>query len=163
MKHLVSLFIALVILWLLLSAHFNPLMLGFGLASVLLTLLIAWRMDVVDHEGHPFHLTFRLPQFWLKLYWAIFKANIDVVQRILGLKPISPIVVKIPVPHKTDLGRVMYANSITLTPGTASIDVSREEIVVHALSKEGAEELEQGYLATIVPEISDEAVDEASA
>lgn len=163
MKHLISMFIALVVLWLLLSSFFQPLMLGFGLVSVLLTLYIAHRMDVIDHESHPFHLTLLLPKFWILLFWEITKANIDVVQRVVGLKPISPTIVRIPVPHKTDLGRAMYANSITLTPGTASLEVTRDEIVVHTLTEEGAEDLKQGYLAGIVPEISGHRSDQAEA
>lgn len=153
MKHMISLGIALAILWLLLSSYFNPLMMSFGFASVLLTLWVAHRMDVVDHESHPFHLTFVLPRFWFLLFIEIIKANIDVILRVLGIRPISPTVVRIPVPHKTDLGRVIYANAITLTPGTASIEVTRNEIVVHALSEDGAKNLLSGDLAKIIPDI----------
>ncbi|TNF98631.1 MAG: DNA topoisomerase IV [Gammaproteobacteria bacterium] len=156
MKHIISMFVALVILWVLLSSHFEPLMLGLGMASVLLTLFIAIRMDVIDHESHPFHLTFHLVKYWILLFWEIIKSNFDVVLRVLGVRPISPTVITLPVPHKTDLGRVIYANSITLTPGTVSIDVKQDCIVVHALSEEGAKELQGGYLASLIPEIEDE-------
>lgn len=155
MKHILSMSVALVVLWILLSSHFEPLLLGLGAASVLLTLYIALRMDVIDHESHPFHLTTRLLKFWILLYWEIIKANVDVVFRVLGFRPISPTVINLPVPHKTDLGRVIYANSITLTPGTVSIEVKQDCIIVHALSEEGARELENGYLAGIVPEIEE--------
>ena len=155
MKHTLSMGLVLAALWLLLSTHFESLMLGFGAASVILTLAIALRMDVIDHESHPFHLTFLLPRFWFLLLIEIARANIDVTLRVLGIRPISPTVVTVPVPHETDLGRVIYANAITMTPGTASIEVNQETIVVHALSREGAEELECGYLASIVPEIAD--------
>jgi multicomponent Na+:H+ antiporter subunit E len=153
MKHTISMMLALSVLWLLLSSHVEPLLLGLGAFSVFLTLVIAIRMDVIDQESHPFHLTFHLLQFWILLYWEIIKANIDVSLRILGLRPISPTIVTLPVPHKTDLGRVIYANSITLTPGTVSVDVRKDTVVVHALSEEGAMNLKQGYLASIVPEI----------
>ena len=155
MKHILSMSVALVVLWILLSSHFEPLLLGLGAASVLLTLYIALRMDVIDHESHPFHLTTRLLKFWILLYWEIIKANVDVVFRVLGFRPISPTLINLPVPHKTDLGRVIYANSITLTPGTVSIEVRQDCIIVHALSEEGARELENGYLAGIVPEIEE--------
>jgi len=155
MKHILSMSVALVILWMSLSSHFEPLLLGLGAASVFLTLYIALRMDVIDHESHPFHLTTRLLKFWVLLYWEIIKANVDVVSRVLGFLPISPTVINLPVNHKTDLGRVIYANSITLTPGTASIDVRQDCIIVHALSEEGARERERGYLASIVPEIEE--------
>ena len=155
MKHILSMSVALAILWMLLSAHFEPLLLGLGAGSVLLTLYIALRMDVIDHESHPFHLTTRLLKFWIFLFWEIIKANVDVVLRVLGIRAINPVVINLPVPHKTDLGRVIYANSITLTPGTVSLDVKQDSIIVHALSEEGARELQSGYLASIVPEIEE--------
>ena len=154
-KHTFSMTLALAILWMLLSAHFEPLLVGLGVASILFTLFLALRMDVIDHESHPFHLTSRLLKFWVLLFWEIIKANTDVVLRVLGFRSISPIVINLPVPHKTDLGRVIYANSITLTPGTVSIDVKQDCIIVHALSEEGARELQRGYLASIVPEIEE--------
>ena len=48
--------------------------------------------------------------------------------------------------QKTDLGRVLYANSITITPGTVSIMVYDDRIMVHAISKEGADSLNQGEM-----------------
>ena len=159
MKHIISMFVAMAILWVLLSAHFEPLLLGLGVVSVLLTLYIAVRMDVIDHESHPFHLTFQLLKFWVLLSWEIIVSSFDVALRVLGVRPVSPTVITLPVPHKTDLGRVIYANSITLTPGTVSIQVKQDSIVVHALSEESARELESGYLAGLVPEIE---VSEAS-
>ncbi len=155
MKHTISMGFALATLWLLLSTHFEPLMLGFGMASVMLTLVIALRMGVIDRKIYPLRLTFLLPRFWFLLLIEIARANIDVTLRVLGIRPISPMVVTIPELHKTDLGRVMHANAITLTPGTASIEVNQKTIVVHALSEEGAEGLKRGYLASIVPEIED--------
>lgn len=153
MKHIISMFVALAILWVLLSSYFEPLLLSLGLASVLLTLVIAVRMDVIDHESHPFNLTFPLLKFWVLLFWEIIKANYDVALRVLGIRPISPTVVTLPVPLETDLGRVIYANSITLTPGTVSLEVKPDSIVVHALSEEAARALQEGYLASLVPEI----------
>ena len=152
MIHTISMGLTLAILWLLLSTHFEPLMLGFGTASVILTLIIARRMGVIDRESYPFHLIFLLPRFWFLLQIQIARANIDVTLRILGIRPISPTVFSVPDAHQTELEKAIYANAITLTPGTASIEVEPGAIVVHALSEEGAEELKRGYLASIVPE-----------
>ncbi|MDP6037346.1 MAG: Na+/H+ antiporter subunit E, partial [Candidatus Latescibacteria bacterium] len=58
--------------------------------------------------------------------------------------PISPRVVRVVATQKTDLCRVIYANSITLTPGTVSLVLDGEEIVVHALTKEAADDVESG-------------------
>ena len=74
-------------------------------------------------------------------------ANWDVVQRIWrGQTAIDPQVVRLPVSQRTELGRVIYANSITLTPGTVSIDLDDESVLVHALSREGIEGLETGEM-----------------
>ena len=80
-------------------------------------------------------------------------ANIDVIKRILTPgKSISPTLITIPASKKTDLSKVIYANSITLTPGTVTLDLTGDEIKVHALSKEGAEDLESGRMAKVVPD-----------
>ncbi|MEO8164427.1 MAG: Na+/H+ antiporter subunit E, partial [Betaproteobacteria bacterium] len=58
--------------------------------------------------------------------------------------PISPTLVRVSTTQKTDVGRTVFANSITLTPGTISIEVGRESILVHALTRAGASGLAQG-------------------
>jgi multicomponent Na+:H+ antiporter subunit E len=144
--------------WLLLSGHLEPLLLGLGLASVALSLLLAKRMDVIDHESYPVRLSTKLPGYYVYLFKEIILANIDVIKRILkpGRKTISPQLVKIPLPQKTELGRVIYANSITLTPGTVSVELTDKEITVHALSKEAADELIRGVMARAIPEQEEE-------
>ena len=112
--------------WLLLSGHFEPLMLGLGLASVLLTVILIRRMTLIDHESYPLHLSTKIPAYLIFILREIVKANIDVIKRILTFRrsSVSPQLFEVPVSHKTDLGRVIYANSITLTPGTVTVNVS---------------------------------------
>jgi multicomponent Na+:H+ antiporter subunit E len=142
-----SLGVSLFVLWLLLSGHFEPLLIILGIVSCVLVVVIAHRMDVIDHEGHPIGLTPRILLYWPWLLWEIVKANIDVIRRLIDPKlPISPTIVRVKATQKTELGRVIYANSITLTPGTVTIDVEGHELVVHALSREGAEALETGEM-----------------
>lgn len=57
---------------------------------------------------------------------------------------ISPTVVKVRASQATEVGRVIYANSITLTPGTISLELADDTIIVHALTREGAESLKGG-------------------
>ncbi len=144
----------LVLIWLLLSGHFNPLLLGLGLASVLLTIFLMRRMKLLDHESFPSHLFSQFPAFFVYIFWEIFKSNIDVLKQILRLdgKPITPQMIEIPLPQKTDLGRVIYANSITLTPGTVSVKLTSDKILVHALTKEAAAELSTGKMAKAIPD-----------
>lgn len=95
---------------------------------------LSLRMQVVDREGVPFHVTGR---FLLYLPWLmkeVLVANLEVAKVILDPKmPISPRMVVFHGSQKTDLGRVIYANSITLTPGTITTGVEGQEFQIHAL------------------------------
>lgn len=134
-------------LWLLLSGHYDPLLIGFGLFSCALVVAIAHRMDVVDREGHPIDLGFGAVTYWLWLLLEIAKSNIDVARRILDPSlPISPTVIRVKTSQKTELGRVIYANSITLTPGTVSVQLADGMIEVHSLTADGAASLEEGEM-----------------
>ena len=147
LTHAISLSVVLFALWLLMSGHYEPLIIGLGVASCIFVALIAHRMDVADREGHPIHLTWRSLVYWPWLLWEIVKSNIDVARVILDPKlPISPRVIKVKASQADDLGHVIYANSITLTPGTVSIDVQGSVIEVHALTRALAEGLETGEM-----------------
>ncbi len=155
--HAISLGVVLAIVWLLLSGHFEPLILALGLASCVVVVAITRRMDLIDHEGHPIQLTRRAAGYWLWLGWEIVKANIDVARRVLAPRmAISPTMVRLSSSQKSDLGLVIYANSITLTPGTISVDVEPGEILVHALSRDAARELEGGDMDRRVSQVEGE-------
>ena len=142
--------------WFMLSGHTETLLIVLGILSTALSIFLSRRMDIIDHESYPFHLSARLLRYYPYLAKEIIIANVDVIKRIL--KPgnsISPHVITIPVPQQTDLSKVIYANSITLTPGTVTMDLSSDEIKVHALSKEGATELQTGQMAQAVPDKED--------
>ena len=97
------------IFWILLSGLFAPLMIGLGLLSVALTVFLAKRMNLIDHESYPFHLFPQFPAFFIYILKEIVKANIEVVKCILQFKgkSISPQLIEIPAPQKSDLGRVI--------------------------------------------------------
>ncbi|MAJ93514.1 MAG: cation transporter [Rhodospirillaceae bacterium] len=156
MVHAVSLGLILFATWLLMSGVYIPFILLLGVLSCVVVVLIAMRMDVIDHEAVPLHITFRSLLYWPWLLWEIVKANIDVTKRVLGLAPISPTMIRLQATQKTDLGLVIFANSITLTPGTISIDVEENgEILVHAISREGAEGFADGEMDRRVTELED--------
>ena len=121
--------------WVLLSGHYTPFLLSLGVLSSALVVFIAMRMDVVDHEGIPLHLGGR---FWIYLPWLlkeIFRANLHVAKIILTPSlPISPILVKYRATQQTDIGRALYANSITLTPGTITTGIEGQMLEVHSLT-----------------------------
>ena len=138
----VLLALVLAVLWLLLSGYwFKPLLVGFGVLAVVSALVVTARMGLLDGESVPFA---RLPQY-LK-YWGwlgaeIFKANIAVVR--IAMAPdlnIKPVMTRVAVTAKSDMARTTYANSITLTPGTVTIEVEETGFLVHALTEEFADQ-----------------------
>jgi multicomponent Na+:H+ antiporter subunit E len=144
----------LAVLWLLLSGHYDPLFLGLGMASVALTFFIASRMRVVDQEGAPHTLIIRAAIYLPWLMWEVIKSNVDVARRILTPSlPIAPRTFTIRASQTTAVGRVLYANSITLTPGTVTIDVRQNEFEIHALTSESAEEVRAGRMDRRVTQV----------
>ena len=119
-----------------------------GVFSCILATVVAVRMGIADKEGHPFHLMPRALLYWPWLIIEIIKSAITVVKIIVNPKlPISPTMVTVSSTQTTDTGRVTYANSITLTPGTLSVDVYEDgDILVHALTAEGAEDVKAGVM-----------------
>jgi multicomponent Na+:H+ antiporter subunit E len=142
-----SLVVILFAFWLLLSGYFVPFLLTMGALSAVAVAMLGRRMDLVDHEGHPIRLSWRLILYWPWLFKEIVKSAWDVSRIILNPRlPISPTLVKAKTSQKTTVGVVTYANSITLTPGTISVDVKQEEILVHALTHEAAAGLLEGEM-----------------
>lgn len=139
--------------WFMLSGHTEILMIVLGILSTLLTIFLSHRMKIIDHESYPLHLSVRLLRYYLFLAKEIIVANVDVIKRILTPgRSISPKIITLPANQQTDLSKVIYANSITLTPGTVTLDLSGNELKVHALTNEGAEDLQTGRMAQAVPD-----------
>ncbi|MBL4940669.1 MAG: Na+/H+ antiporter subunit E [Colwellia sp.] len=147
MRHTISLFLTLAAFWLFNSGHYSMLVMSLGLVSIVLVLIICHKMDVVDQESQPLYLTPQILGYFVWLIKEIIQANITVVKHIwLGKESISPTFKKIKISQKTDMGKVIYANSITLTPGTVAIDLVDDEIIVHALLYKDFESLEAGEM-----------------
>ena len=145
MKYTVSLSLVLFGVWLLWSGHFEPLLLSFGVLSCAVVVTLARKMKIVDREGAPVELALRALVYVPWLLWEIVKANIDVARRILAPRlPISPTIITVKAGQRHDIARVIYANSITLTPGTVSVDTDGDQITVHALTEEAARAVETG-------------------
>jgi multicomponent Na+:H+ antiporter subunit E len=137
--HSVSLFVSLYLFWLLLSGFFTAFLLSAGVGSALAVLWFARRLDVVDAEGHPIQLGPRALIYWAWLLKEILKSGWDVSKIILHPRlPISPTLVRFKPGQKTDVGLVLHANSITLTPGTITIEAGSGEFLVHGLTRDAA-------------------------
>ena len=147
MKQFIGLAIALFAMWLLWSGHYTTLLIAFGVVSCLAVVSIARRMDNLDHQGHPIRIGLRIFTYVPWLLWAIAKANIDIARRVLSPRlPIEPNIVRVKASQKTELGQALYANSITLTPGTVTLLVSDDTLTIHALTRESAADLETGEM-----------------
>ena len=110
----------------------------------------------LERDGGVFvHMrTLSLIRYMAWLVVEIVKANIDVTLRILSAGPnIDPVMVKVDADQISDVGRVIHANSITLTPGTLSISCGIDGIEVHALSSEAAAELLKGEIGRRVSQV----------
>lgn len=145
--HAFSLGVGLAVLWWLLSGYTLPLILALGAGSIVGVVLIARRMDVIDHEAVPLQSLTRWIAYLPWLLKEIVLANWDVVKAILAPKGrVNPTVVRIKATQKTELGFVIYANSITLTPGTVTLDVEDGVMTVHALTTGGVDGLKTGEM-----------------
>ena len=131
------LIVALCATWLTLSGYFKPMLLTLGVISIVLTVWMAKRMRILDGETAPYMTTLQTVSYFGWLFIEIIKANIAVVKAVMSPDlSVSPTLTRIPTPQKTDIGKVMFANSITLTPGTVSVDIQDDHILVHALLSE---------------------------
>ncbi|TFH75301.1 cation transporter [Gammaproteobacteria bacterium LSUCC0112] len=142
-----SLTLLLIIFWLLNSGLFKPLIFILGAISVVLVLLISSRMKVIDEESQPLHLTKNIPAYYAWLLKELVMSNIKVVSTIWqGHLQLQPALTTIKMDHLSDMGKVIYANSISLTPGTVTTDVTENSITVHALDKSSIADIQSGAM-----------------
>jgi len=129
--------VVLFCLWLLMSGIYQGFIVMLGFIAATIAVFAVRRMDDVADTGR---LEIRLKIlntigyfFWLLV--EIAKSNWLVTKTILGLNPsIKQHFFKVPCTQETEVGKTTFANSITLTPGTISVEHEGEEIWVHALS-----------------------------
>lgn len=133
--------------WLILSGHFEALLLAMGLLSVMLVVWLVIRMDRVDGEPGTLVPGPRMFGYLAWLMWCVVKANIDVARRIWHPRlPIRPVWTRLDTRVSTPLEKTLYANSITLTPGTLTTEVLDDHFMIHSLTREGVDELGEGEM-----------------
>jgi multicomponent Na+:H+ antiporter subunit E len=138
------LFLILAISWVLWSGLYKPLVLGLGAFSCLLSVYMAHRMGFFRHKA-LLSLLFRLPAYWWWLLGEIIGSSVEIARLILKPSlPISPTVVKLQSKPKSPVGQVILGNSITLSPGTVTLDVHEGQLLVHCLTSESARALQDG-------------------
>lgn len=134
--------VVLAVLWLALSGMWqHTIITSLGAASVAVSVYMTIRMGVLDGESVPFANLIWYARYWGWLGGEIFKANIAVVR--LALAPnlnIKPVLTRVAADHGSDMARTTFANSITLTPGTVTVEVEPGGFLVHALDESFADQ-----------------------
>jgi multicomponent Na+:H+ antiporter subunit E len=139
--------LALMIIWIVLSGFYDAFHLGLGVLSVILVLLMNPPVSA------PGEFTTTRPRWgrvllylpWLGLEMVL--AAVEVARVVLPpTMPLSPRLVRFRSPRLNDFARVVLGNSITLTPGTLTVDIDGDEYLVHALTESAARELEGGRM-----------------
>jgi multicomponent Na+:H+ antiporter subunit E len=151
--------LVLAALWFGLSGYTDTHHLVFGVVSVTLVSLLSHRhMTGGDHVGRGLLALVRLALYVPWLLWQILLANVDVMLRVFGVRPIEPCVIRFKPPLEGDFAVVTLANSITLTPGTVTVDVEPDgTFVVHAISREAADGVLTGVMAAKARHVAGEA------
>jgi multicomponent Na+:H+ antiporter subunit E len=147
----ISTFIFCFIIWIVLTLTFNFQEIVGGLAVSFVTALVASQFFIHDKALYLFN---PVKLFWLIVYIPLFlkelyKANMDVMKRSLNPKlPINPGIVKVPTDMVSDYGLSMLFNSITLTPGTISMDLvengGKNYIYIHWIDVQSEDPVEAG-------------------
>jgi multicomponent Na+:H+ antiporter subunit E len=138
--------------WLVLSGNFDPLLLTLGAVSITVVCAMAWRADLYLHRDLTARFALRLPWFFLWLGGQVFVSSLTVVRKVWSPRPgLRPVVRSTPAQDLPELSQVTYANAITLTPGTLSLDISDKLIRVHSLEPDGVDELRKGAMLSRVP------------
>ena len=137
-------FLFLFSFWWLLSGQTAPILLGTGVLVCALVALLSTRMGLVDEESHPMSFLPKLVTYVPWLAMQVIQSNWDVIKCVWAPTiKVQPRFIRIPCDLKTEFGRVTYANSITLTPGTVTVEAD-ETFLIHALHQEAADSLASG-------------------
>lgn len=147
LRPMLVLLLSLTAAWLLWSGLYKPLLIGLGAASCLLCFWIVRRMGYFDDQLFALRISLRLLRYWWWLGGQIIRSSLDVTRIVLDPKlPISPTIVDLDAESPHPFDQVVLGNSITLTPGTLTIDVYEGVLKVHALTEDGAREILAGEM-----------------
>ena len=139
--------ILLAAFWILLSGYFQPLLLSFGVISTLIVVYVLHRMNKMDNQPKSLGTGYRSLYYFAWLIGQIVQSSIHVTKLIWGApKNVNPSLEKVSMKNLPKDKQVLYANSITLTPGTLSVDLNEEEVTVHALQKKSINQLKKGSM-----------------
>ncbi len=145
-----------IVFWLVLSGHFDPLLLSLGVLSIATVCWLTWRADLLESQHLSARRLVRLPAYLVWLAGEVLRSAVAVARLAWapGIGP-RPVVEDTPLPPMSALGQVTYANSITFTPGTLAFDVDDDKIRVHSLEPAGVAQLRSGAMVRRVQSLED--------
>ena len=140
-----SLFLVLLGLWLLMSGHYSLLIISLGVISCAFCVYVTKRAKLIDNEGLPLYFFPRIFNYLIWLFKEIFISNINTAKVIISGK-IEPETFTVKASQSTDVARVTYANSITLTPGTVTTKIKDNMFEVHALNSDFGDDVRSNVM-----------------
>lgn len=147
LSRVLLLFTLLVVAWLLWSGLYQPLLLALGLLSCVLTVYLTHRMGYFENNVFALRFSMRLFRYWAWLTREVVRSSLEVARVVLSPSlPISPQTIEIIATSTDPIDQAILGNSITLTPGTLTMDVYQGKITVHCLTKAGADDLRSGEM-----------------
>ena len=143
----VILAVLLMLAWVLWSGYLKPLLLGLGVFSSILVVYLDHRMRLQDTHFLDGRFLLRLLRYWGWLAREVLRSSLEVTRIVLSPKlPISPTVAEFDTRCTLPLDQAILGNSITLTPGTLTIQVDDGHFLVHALTEAGARDILAGEM-----------------
>jgi multicomponent Na+:H+ antiporter subunit E len=142
-----ALSVVLAAAWLLWSGLYKPLLLGLGAFSCALVVYVSLRMRLFEYSFFTPKFGWRLLGYWAWLAKEIVKSSLQVTRAVLspGLD-ISPTVTEFDAQSRHPVDIATLGNCITLTPGTLTMRIRDGRLIVHALTREGAEDVLDGEM-----------------
>ena len=135
----------MVLLWLVLSGHYTPLLLWFGVISCAFAVFLAWKGNFLNGEMKPEEWLVKVPVYWVWLGYEILKSNITTAKAI-WMNKFDPELFSVTATQKNENGLANYANSITLTPGTVTVSINDNIFLVHALTARMGDDVRTGVM-----------------
>ena len=128
------------------SGHYNVLIVSLGIISCVFCVYVAKRGKLIDDEGLPIFFMPRLLNYLIWLFKEILKSNLSTAKVIINGK-VEPETFTVKTSQVTDVAKVTYANSITLTPGTVTTKIQKGVFEVHALNSDFGNDVRTNEMA----------------
>lgn len=140
----IYLFILLILVWFAFTSSFDIQEIIIGIfISLILSLFLSKTFNELGFPPFSIKRLFFFFIYIIVLFWEIIKANFDVAYRVIHPKtPIEPGIVIIKTKLKSNLGKLVLANSITLTPGTFTLDIFNDKLLIHWIKVKSTDEEE---------------------